>query len=480
MTLLLGTRPMDESAPHPDHHSDHHPGHHPGHHPDQSLRWLAFVAGSGSLFVTGGALLDSPPIFLVGALGLAVAAVWSMVVSPSWTIIGFVAIRPMFDLGPTYGNGPNVNSAAGVLLLAAIGRWAWLHRTVLMRPHASLLAAAGFGAAAILSAIGSRDAVSSIQEAFRIVCAIALFAIGDQICRRDAAFLTRIVIAFVISAALATLPALAQIFGLIAIPGMEGLDLTNETLRPPGPYPAPTVLAAHLVISTALLLLLVPSLWRRSGWKSAAPYAALVGLVSLWVLLENKSRSPVGALLMVAGTFAVIRWRWAGAIAMSMVTLAAVATIGTSTVRLDEFGTGVNTGASADTFEWRTDYWRDNLPRFEDNPVTGIGLGRVQQLHIFHQPPHNVYVQTLVEMGTIGAIALIGFVVFLSRDLWIALRRTRGGPMFEVVLLAALLCLAYAFMGLFENLLTQLVTTGPLALITGCALGSARRVHRSP
>ncbi len=466
MTLLLATHPMGESKPQPDDH------------PDSSLRWLAFVAGSGSLFVTGWALLDSPPIFLVGALSLAVAAVWSMVVSPTWMIIGFVAIRPMFDLGPTYGNGPNVNSAAGVLLLAAIGRWAWLHRTVLMRPHASVLAAAGFGAAAILSAVGSRDAVSSVQEAFRIVCAIALFAIGDQICRRDPAFLTRIVIAFVISAALAMLPALAQIFGFLAIPGMEGLDLTNETLRPPGPYPAPTVLAAHLVISSALLLLLVPSLWRHSGWRSVAPYA-LVGLVSLWVLLENKSRSPVGALLMVAGTFAVIRWRWAGAIAMSMVTLAAVATIGTSTVRLDEFGTGVNTGASADTFEWRTDYWRDNLPRFEDNPVTGIGLGRVQQLHIFHQPPHNVYVQTLVEMGTVGAIALTGFIVFLSRDLWIALRRTRGGPMFEVVLLAALLCLAYAFMGLFENLLTQLVTTGPLALITGCALGSARRVHRS-
>jgi hypothetical protein len=39
----------------------------------------------------------------------------------------------------------------------------------------------------------------------------------------------------------------------------------------------------------------------------------------------------------------------------------------------------------------------------------------------------------------------------------------------------SLLCLGYGFIGLFENLLTQLVTSGPLALVAGAAIGATRR-----
>lgn len=440
-------------------------------------RWLVHLAVAGALAVIAGLLLDTPWALLVGGSMVGTAAVWSMVVSPAWMIVGFIAVRPVLDLGPTYGRGPNLNSAAGALLLAAIARWTWLHRARLARPHPSVLAAGAFAGAALLSALGARDPATAFQEALRVIIAVALFALGDQLCRHDPGFLLRVAFAFVVSAALAILPAIAQIVGTLEIPGLEGID--DAVRRPTGPYPAPTVLAAHLVISSALLLMLVPRCWNHPRTRAVAPVLFGIGVVSMWVLLENKSRSPSGALLLVAGVFAVVRWKRAGAIVMAMVGLAAVATIDTSAVRLDEIGTGVNTGASADTFEWRTDYWRDNLPRFQDSPATGIGLGRVQQLHIFHQPPHNVYVQTVIEMGIVGALALAALMGLLARDLWRALRRTRGTPWFEAVLLATLLCGAYAFMGVFENLITQLVTTGPLALLTGCALGSARTAARS-
>jgi hypothetical protein len=62
----------------------------------------------------------------------------------------------------------------------------------------------------------------------------------------------------------------------------------------------------------------------------------------------------------------------------------------------------------------------------------------------------------------------------LTRDLVVAFLRTRGTVLGYAVLLIGLLCGAYAFMGLFENLITQLVTSGYLALLTGSVLGSVR------
>ncbi len=160
-----------------------------------------------------------------------------------------------------------------------------------------------------------------------------------------------------------------------------------------------------------------------------------------------------------------------------MLLCAGIATLDASAARIDEVGSGVTPGAEADTLAWRVGYWKANLPRVADSPVTGIGLGRVEQLNAIGNPPHSTAVQSVVEMGLFGAAAYLGLAAALFVDLLRALRRAFAGRLTretrDLVIVVAALCLGYGFIGLFENLLTQVVTSGPIALLTGATLARA-------
>ncbi len=442
-------------------------------HPVQVSDGAGWFALAGASAIAGGLLLGSRWCVLVGGVAAGGVAVWSSVAAPMWTILGWVVLRPLFELGPTYDAGPDLRWSVDALLVAAIARWAWMQRASLQRPLASVLAAVTFAGAACLSALGSGDLGHSLGQTRHLVLAAVLFGVGDQLGRHDADCFRRLALAVVASGVLCAIPAIAQFVGAVPLPPeMIESGLADGDLRPPGPYPLPTVLATHLVIAAALLLVLVPQAWHRRRSSPLAVAGVLVAAAFVWVLLANKSRSPIAGLFAAAGTFTILIWRWRGAIAVACAVVLALATIDTASIRLDEFGPNVNGGATTDSFVWRTEYWGDNLPRLAEQPVTGLGLGRVEQLHVLEQPPHSVYVQTAVEMGAAGLMALFAFIVFLARDLALAARGPNRGPTFRAALISALLCGAYAFIGSFENLITQLSTTGPLALVTGVALGA--------
>jgi O-antigen ligase len=92
---------------------------------------------------------------------------------------------------------------------------------------------------------------------------------------------------------------------------------------------------------------------------------------------------------------------------------------------------------------------------------------------VLKQPPHNTIVQSIVEMGVVGLLAYLAFITLLARDLARSIRRSRGRPGADVAVLVALICVGYFMIGQFENLITQVVTSAPLALLTGAVLGSA-------
>ncbi len=432
---------------------------------------------AGAAVAVAGLLTAVPLLFALGGLIAGLGALAAALLVPEVFVLVFIVGRPMVDIGPTYAHGPNVNMPVAGLLLLALGSWGWRERRSLSVPSASAWAAVLLATAGLLSVLGSRDVVQSANMALRLVTIVALFVFAEQIGRRDPTYLPRLVLAIVGSVLLAAVVGAAQLIGIVRLPievGIGGL-IDAQEFRVGGPYPAATVFATHLFVGVGLLLLVVPRLWLSGRGRLVIPHAiALAGLFG-WIMVENQSRSPAIAVLIALAVATVTRWRVVGVAFTLMVILGGLATLDAEGTRIDEVGSGSTPGAEADTLQWRLSYWERNLPRIADNPLTGIGLGRVEQLNSSGQPPHNTAVQSIVEMGAFGAATYAGLLAFLARDLWRALLGSRGTRNWDLMVVVTGMCLGYGFIGMFENLLTQVVTSGPMAMITGVALGCAHR-----
>ena len=430
------------------------------------------VASGAAFLVTAGLLIDNVAMMLTGGSILAAIGFLVALTAPEEFVLAFVIVRPLLDLAPTYERGPSLNAPAGALLLVALFSWGLQHRRELSMPSPAALASLLLAAAGMASVLGSLDLVQSANMALRLSTIAALFVFAQQVGRLTAGYLPKLLAALLTSVAVVTIITVGQILDIIPLANDEAeILLDPQADRPAGPYPAPTVLATHLFIGVGLLLLVVPRLWAAPRWRPLVPHLVVLGGLSAWALAENQSRSPAIAILLAVAVISSVRWRVIGASAALMLVLAAAAFVDTEGTRFDEVGSGAIPGAEADTVEWRLDYWQANLPRFGDSPITGIGLGRVEQINIDRNPPHSTVVQSIVEMGAFGAIAHAAFALLLLRELALGLRAAAGTRNADLMLVVLTMCIGYAFIGLFENLLTQVVTSGPMALLAGTALG---------
>lgn len=389
----------------------------------------------------------------------------------SFVILLFLGLRPLLDLGPTYGRGVDVNSLAGALLMSSILWWLWTMRSSLSNPSPSVYAAGSLAGAAMLSVLGSMSAATSLTWAVRIAAVALLFVYAEQHQRLDNRTIWRVLFAVLVSAVLAGLVGALQALNIVDLPETAVGSIDKDLTRPPGPYPAAPVFSTHMYLGVVLATVTGAMLWSSLRWRSLLPHAAALAALFGWLMIANRSRSPIVALAVALGVFLVVQYRWSGLAVWLLVVLAAIAAVDPGSVRADELGAGSDVGAEADTFAWRVGYWQANLPRFWDNPVTGIGLGRVSELNDGGNPPHSTVVQSIVEMGLAGILSYVAFVVLLGRDLTRRVLAAGEGAGHIVVLGALSLCLGYFLISLSENLLTQLATSGPVAIMTGCALG---------
>ena len=90
------------------------------------------------------------------------------------------------------------------------------------------------------------------------------------------------------------------------------------------------------------------------------------------------------------------------------------------------------------------------LPLVGENPVTGIGFEMVRETTPEHEPPHDVFVQTLVEGGIAAFLAFVALLITLGFDLRNAWRSARRG--FQYGLTVATIA---ASIGLLAELLTE-------------------------
>jgi O-Antigen ligase len=106
----------------------------------------------------------------------------------------------------------------------------------------------------------------------------------------------------------------------------------------------------------------------------------------------------------------------AGGIAVALATAVVVVVTATSRVAGNQLPTATSTRL-ATTESIRGDFWRVAVRGFIDNPIRGVGAGgfetewrRERTIVYSARDAHSLYLETLCELGLVGAIALLGFI----------------------------------------------------------------------
>jgi O-antigen ligase len=280
--------------------------------------------------------------------------------------------------------------------------------------------------------------------------------------------------------------ALVALYQLTAHSGV----LINGEIRSNGTFIHPNGAAMYFAIATTA------SLWRyfecgrrRSDALFAATYAAatistfsFTGLAGLLAMLMTYGALRPGSFRLKAGTFAVATLIVVGFLATPL-----------GAQRLEnETSTRLNSGSAQNemantSFAWRVDKWRTLIPKWEQAPLVGQGLGTtvteesageaVSANGTIGSVPHNEYLRYLVETGAIGLMILLWAIVLLVRSL--ARRRgTFDGPDAGTLGIAIVVgCLVNA---LADNTILYTTTGYAAALIVAAVLTSPCRKTSRP
>jgi putative inorganic carbon (HCO3(-)) transporter len=206
----------------------------------------------------------------------------------------------------------------------------------------------------------------------------------------------------------------------LRLPHLE-LGVQTSTVRAAGVHPAELGGVLLLLFPLAVS----PLLWQEGGspWRVGAGLAAAVMGV---VLLLTASRSTYAGALVAALILAWLRTRrWRRiliAIVLAVLVLgAAVALISASTERSTSAPV-VQLGESAfatDSWQSRAQIWRRAIYMLQDFPLTGVGLNAFPRVIDALYPvslrgpldliphAHNLYLQTGVDFGVPGLLALL-------------------------------------------------------------------------
>jgi O-antigen ligase len=127
----------------------------------------------------------------------------------------------------------------------------------------------------------------------------------------------------------------------------------------------------------------------------------------------------------------------------------------------------------------RYDYWRVALDEFNSQPLRGVGAGNYQPGYYLHRrtteaitQPHSLELQTLAELGIIGALLLLAFLGAVAAGFVRTVRRTSDTRLARTIAVAA--------GGAFTAWLVQ-TSVDWMALIpglTGIALAAAAALYR--
>ena len=197
---------------------------------------------------------------------------------------------------------------------------------------------------------------------------------------------------------------------------------------------------AGALMAWLFLPALALSVWsREQRLRGAAIVVALLTGLALFLTQSRGAWAGLAVGLLIAPVLRYRRW-WIAVAVVAAISTAVVAILGPSL--LDSLMLAPLTDETAiNTLPGRLELWSRALAVLRDSGLTGVGPGLFEpvvmrlyppfftgiQGNFFH--PHNVYLQTAVDFGVGGAVALIALGLGLGASLAAATRRVPDAAM---------------------------------------------------
>lgn len=390
----------------------------------------------------------------VAAAGLGALALFRF---PVFVLVLF-AVRPMLDaLKGRVGGIPDPGVLVGLVFLLAGTAWLIAQHVGGTWHPMSRGSWALIALVAVLTGgvIGSSHPSVSAQSATKLAAGVLMFLVIEQLAHSRPRLLGPLLVAGAVS---------------LLVPAALGLQqyAAGGTERVSGGFVHPNALAEYVV--TVGLVGFAVAIGCRGAVRWAA---ATIAAVSALLLLATEARGAwIGFVVGVLIIGFVLDRRVLAVALLGMIAL--VAFVPVVTARFADLGQERQYGrGDPNSFAFRQRYWGEILPLTLTSPVTGIGLDSVAIERGLQ--PHSTPVQSLVEGGVLGAVALGAVYVFVGADTRRASGAGRTVGLERAVLVAGAACAAaYGLQALTDNLLTQALQLWFLAVPVGWALARSR------
>lgn len=360
---------------------------------------------------------------LLGVLALTRFSVFVLIV------LGLRASIDLFKLSGSSAGNTATNTAASrsldpssiLVVLFIIAALLWLAAQLAsgrrLRGSWVRTALVSMGLLGFISSLGSANLQASALEATRVLAVVMMYVVLEQLITDDRSM--RQVIGAVYASAV--FPLLYTLVSMVL--GSPPSEVKGSFTRITGPFSQSTTFGRYLAfliifgvaifpyLSRAQKRLMVPTLGLSSVFllltlTRGALFGAIAGLVVVGLVQRNTklllgfAAAIVGALVLVPGLF----------------------------TRLMELTAEDQTGGgqTGNTLAWRLNYWSEVIGLVKHNPMTGIGLNMTQYMTDQAKQPHNDFLRTLVETGTVGFLAFIGWLWALVAQAARAIRVTRA------------------------------------------------------
>jgi putative inorganic carbon (hco3(-)) transporter len=420
--------------------------------------WAGRFGLGAAAFVVGSALghADDPLQLVLAACigGLAIAAAvtqlrWCLVV------VLFLLVTYVPDVLATRSAA---HALTAIVLAGALVGWiAGRERFAVPR---ELLAVAALGLAYVAASVGAADRGAAAAETLDLVSYGAIIALLTVLLDTPA-WLRRALWAVVTGVGLLALLAVVQqvtkTYGS-TYGGFATVLPAGDAMRSAGPL-NPNPFGQILVTSAVLAFYLA----RYQSRPSARAFAAAISITCLAAAIYTQSRAALIALLIVAVAIGVlhgVRLRVLAVAVCGAIALGSLVVPHSLQQRVDALSDGTSASASFrdnNSLRGRTSENLAGLHMWTDHPLLGVGPDNFE----VHYPSysaaigidqraeprgaHNLYLESLAELGLLGALAFFGVIYLAIRGAWRARSRLDGrdallGEGLAVALGAFLIC----------------------------------------
>ncbi len=360
-----------------------------------------------------------------------------------------------------------------------------------------------FCVVALQSLIGSTNFFKGWETVARVGAAVPfLFLLYQAVGTRE--MVTRMLVVAAVTNIAVTSYGFLQYF--------EVLPLPRDQYGTPDP--STTIGLTNFVMEyMAVFMFVMPAMViveKRRFFRAVFAAAALAQTFYFLISENRAAMVGLGGAALVVGLLLVLQYR-RGTFRLSRAQsglLAAVLALGLVVIALSPVGQRVYNRASSiiavgkfdDAITFRLETWRQALKVFADNPVRGVGLSNLEVVFPLYQSPflenmtlkkntrvvraHNEYIQVLADLGIIGGIVFLWFLLNILRLMARTYRKARAWDDLLLVTGLAGGVVAYLIIAIFafpfevpSSALSIMFTLGLLEIMNGRVLGEETAVQ---